>query len=73
MGKLHAALGANSKTPRTQRIQHWQEALSWYQKSQDVWERWDRLAVSSVFNEQRSNQAFQSIALCEQALAKFTW
>jgi tetratricopeptide (TPR) repeat protein len=73
MGKLYAALGANSKTPTTQRIQHWQEALSWYQKSQDVWERWDQLAVSSVFNEQRSNQAFQYIAFCEQALTKLTW
>jgi hypothetical protein len=58
------ALGTNSKTPTTQGIQHWQEALSWYQKSQDVWERWNQLAVSSVFNEQRSNQAFQNIALC---------
>jgi tetratricopeptide (TPR) repeat protein len=72
MGKLHATLGRSAKAPTAQRIQHWQEALSWYQKSQDVWERWHQMAASSVFNERRSNQASQSIALCEQALEKLT-
>jgi tetratricopeptide (TPR) repeat protein len=68
-GKLYAALAARPALPPGKRVDSWREARAWYLKSLDMWDRWGRQAVSSVFNTTRREQAARALAQCDLALA----
>ena len=69
MGFLSRTLASSLKLSRDRRRQHWHEARSWYQRSEDLWSQWEALAVSSAFDQRRRSQASQAILECERELA----
>jgi len=49
----------------------WQEARQYAQQSLALWEGWAQHAASSNFDRHRREQAIQTLATCDAALAKF--
>jgi serine/threonine-protein kinase len=41
---------------------NWKQAQAWYRKSLDLWERWKRVGVSSVYDRQRGDHAASLVA-----------
>ena len=67
-GKLHAALASRPRLAPAKRVERWREARAWYQKSLDVWDRWNQQTVSTVFNITRREQVARALAQCDLAL-----
>ncbi len=63
-------LATDPKTAATDRLRHWREARTWYQKQLAVWESWSNYAVSSVYNTSRHDKAAHAVAECDAALVR---
>jgi non-specific serine/threonine protein kinase/serine/threonine-protein kinase len=70
LGELLATLGANATAPLSQRVEHWQQARSWYQRSLDVLLDMRRRGLLTDTDANRPDSIAREIATCDAALAK---
>src|SRR5262249_33425878 len=71
LGRYHTTLATRLRTP-SERIDHWQEARNWLNKSLSMWDDWGAHGASSVFNTSRREQVARALAQCDAALAKLS-
>jgi serine/threonine protein kinase/tetratricopeptide (TPR) repeat protein len=70
LGKGHAALAADGRTPMQNRLSHWREARSWLQKSQRIYKTFLDAGKLSGDDAARQDVVIEEIAKCDAAIAR---
>lgn len=70
LGKGHAALAANHKTSAQQRLAHWCEARSWFQKSLEIYRMLRDAGKLTGEDGARLDTVIKEIAKCDAAIAR---
>ena len=70
LGKGHAALAANHKTSVQQRLAHWREASSWFQKSLEIYRVFRDAGKLSGEEAAKVSVVTEEIAKCDAAIAR---
>ncbi len=69
LGKGHAALAGDGRTPMHNRLSHWREARSWLQKSQRIYKTFLDAGKLSGDDAARHDVVIEEIAKCDAAIA----
>ena len=69
-GQFHATLAARRRLPRGRRIIAAREALTWYQRSLQIWDEWLAKGVATAYAARRRNEAARSLAQCDAAISR---
>ena len=70
MGLAHAALAAAKGASVGQRLEHWHEARSWYQKSLDIWLEMRSHGALARVDADKPQEMAGGIAQCDTAIAR---
>jgi tetratricopeptide (TPR) repeat protein len=65
MGMAEAALATNKKLVFDQRVRHWREAESWYQRSLEIWAQMRNRGALARVDADKPEELTKEIAKCE--------
>ena len=72
LGQGHAAMAADDKTPKENRLSHWRQARSWFQKSQEILQGFRDAGKLAGADSAKLDVVNEEIAKCDAAIARLT-
>jgi len=70
LGGIEAALGAESRQGQKNRVEHWQQAVSWYKHSLEVWGRISGVVLKNPARLARMDSTFVPPSVVSRRLAQ---
>ncbi len=68
-GQFHTTLAAMRRLPRARRIAAAREAITWYQRSLQVWDEWLAQGLATAYAVKRRNETIRALAQCDAVIS----
>jgi tetratricopeptide (TPR) repeat protein len=68
-GQFHATHAALRRLPRVRRIAAAREAITWYQRSLQIWDEWLAQGLATDYAATRRNETIRAIAQCDAVIS----